>query len=146
MAHSPHTGKSMTISFGAGLTAFPGVTRIVISERAAPLPEELDNTKAGDSTYSTMPDPLGGKGAPLTSITISGLASLSDYGDSGIFAETLNATEDTVVMPTGNTATNNKFSATQMELVGVTRTDDIRERAVYTATLELEGTGAWEAI
>ena len=146
MAHTPYTGKDMTAAFGAGLTAFPGVKRIVITERAAPLPEQLDITKAGDSVYGFLADPLGGKGSPLTTVVIDGLISLSDFADSGILAETLNATEDTTIQPTGNAATNNEFACTQMELVNITRTDDIRERAVYTATLEVEALGAWAAI
>ena len=146
MAHTPYTGKDMTAAFGAGLLAFPGVKRIVITERAAPLPEQLDITKAGDSVYGFLADPLGGKGSPLTTVVIDGLISLSDYGDSGILAETLNATEDMTIQPTGNTATNNEFAVDQIEFVGITRTDDIRERAVYTATFELEALGAWAAI
>lgn len=146
MAHTPYTGKNMTAAFGAGLASFPGVKKITISEKARDLPEQFDITKATDSAYTYLADPLGGKGKPLTTVTVEGLASKSDVGDSGPFAEALNATANVTVQPTGNTATNNQFVCNSMELTSLTRTDAIRERALYTAVMEVEAVGEWSAI
>ena len=145
MAHTASTGSAMTASFGATLAAYPGIKRITISEAAPPLPEMLDNTKATDSAYSTTADPLGGKGTPKTTITIEGLASLSDFGDSGVLADALNTVGTAIVKPFGATATYNLFTLLLAGFTDYTRSDDIRELATYTARLEVNAVGAWTA-
>lgn len=85
MSFTKYTGKSgaSTILFGA--FACPGWRTIDIEENGRPLPAQLDATSTSSSplAYESIDDPLGGKTAPSSTVTVTGLLSVTDYADTG---------------------------------------------------------------
>ena len=63
------TGKDMTVSVAGG-TTLDGVTKVTINEDGGPDVEQLDATVSGDSVYTYLADPLGSKGNPKATVTI----------------------------------------------------------------------------
>jgi hypothetical protein len=69
LAQTEFTGKDMTLSVAGG-TSLAGLVSVTINEDGGPDTEQLDATVCGDSTYTYIPDPLGGKGSPKSTLTI----------------------------------------------------------------------------
>ena len=81
MAFAPFTGKSATTAATYNAVTLPGWREITIEENGKPIPEPLDITDAGDSAYTFVDDPPGGKGANNARVTITGLLSVTDHED-----------------------------------------------------------------
>ena len=91
MAYTPFTGYSSTVVASFNNVTIPDWTNITIEEKGRPLPTPMDRTAAGDSVYTFVDDPLGGKTNPSANVTIDGRLSVTDKnaGAAGIlqFAE-----------------------------------------------------------
>lgn len=83
MAFAPFTGKSGGTTFNVDAAAMPGWRTITVEENGRPLPTPLDITDAGDSAYTFVDDPLGGKGDESCTITVEGFLSVTDHQDTG---------------------------------------------------------------
>lgn len=81
MAFTRFTGKSGGTVVKFNSVTVPGWRSINIEEKGRPLPTPIDVTDAGDSVYTFVDDPLGGKGSPTASVTIEGLLSNKDKND-----------------------------------------------------------------
>ena len=80
MAQVEFTGKDMTVSVAGG-TTLDGVTKVTINEDGGPDVEQLDATVSGDSVYTYLADPLGSKGNPKATVTITVQDSTVRYTD-----------------------------------------------------------------
>jgi len=81
MAFTAFTGKSSgtTVTY-SGVTLL-GWRKITIEEKGKPLPTPLDITDAGDSVYTFVDDPLGGKTSVSATVTVEGFLSVKDKAD-----------------------------------------------------------------
>ena len=96
MSHAEFTGKSAGTTFsydGVGT----GWQKITIAEKGKPLAEQLDTTAAGDAAWVFIDDPLGGKGAMSTTVTVDGLLSATDHEDTGLLSKAIDGTGDVIV-------------------------------------------------
>ena len=76
-----YTGKGMTLSVAGG-TTLEGITKVEINDEGPPAVEQLDTTASADSTYTSIPQPLGGKGAPKATVKVTVQALKVGYADS----------------------------------------------------------------
>jgi hypothetical protein len=81
MGQTEFTGKAMTVSVATG-TTLEGVTKVTINEVGGPDIDQLDATVSGDSAYTYLADPLGAKGDPKATLTITCQDSSVSYADS----------------------------------------------------------------
>ena len=81
MAFAPYTGKSGGTIIKFNNVTLPGWRKITIEENGRPLPTPLDITDAGDSAYTFVDDPLGGKGDESVTVTVEGFLSDQDHQD-----------------------------------------------------------------
>lgn len=142
MAFTPYTGKQVSAATWNAAT-IPGWRRIVIEENAAGLPESLDQTAAADAAYSYMDDPLGIKGTRKTTITVEGLASQHDVGDTGLFTHAFDDAHEFEVQKAAG-AGKDEYKITPY-LKRRSRPAEIRSIVPYTITFEYDGVGAWAA-
>ena len=81
MALTKYTGKSASTAIKYNNVSIPGWRKITIEEKGKPLPTPLDVTQAGDSVYTFVDDPLGGKGSVSATVTVEGFLSNKDKAD-----------------------------------------------------------------
>lgn len=144
MAHTVYTGKSHTSSVKEGGTALVGWKEITIDETFAPAAVPIDITKAGDAAYTTMDNPLGGKGQATCKVTVNGLLSRSDVHDTGKVLSTAIDSTATVLVQKGSGAGHDLFTLTsgtkRRRNVEVPATDIVK----YTVEYELDSSaGVW---
>ncbi len=142
MSFTKYTGKSgaTTILFGA--FACPGWRNIDIEENGRPLPAQLDATSTSSSplTYESIDDPLGGKTSPSSSVTVTGLLSVTDFADSGWTSLVPDASASLVV----TTAALGDMWTNTMLFDGVTASAPHDNVVTYTAKFSAsEDTGVW---
>lgn len=114
MAQVEFTGQKMTAT--AGIITLEGVTRIVINDVGAPVPEAFDVTVVADGTYTFLEDPLGGKGAPKATVTVTCQASTASLADGKAASVAFN-TPAAFLVESGQTPTDNTWAHTTTELV-----------------------------
>lgn len=131
MSQVEFTGKAMTISVAGG-TTLEGVLKVTINEQSGPDIEQLDVTVSGDSTYTYLADPLGSKGDPKATLTISVQDSTISYAETK--ATKLLPAGGAVVFAAGVTQYDNTWSHAGMVLTK--RTHKISWAPPY-ATCEL---------
>lgn len=113
MAQVEFTGKDMTVSVAAG-TTLDGVTKVTINEDGGPNVEQLDATVSGDSVYTYLADPLGSKGNPKATVTITVQDSTVSYTDNK--ATKLLAAGGALVFAVSTTTDDNTYSHAGMVL------------------------------
>lgn len=113
MSQTEFTGKAMTVSVAGG-TTLEGVTKVAINEDGGPDIEQLDVTVNGDTTYTYIPDPLGSKGNPKATLTITVQDSAVSYADNK--ATKLLPAGGAVVFAAGVTTNDNTWSHGGMTL------------------------------
>ena len=84
MTFTAFTGKSGGTVAKYNAITLTGWRKITIEEKGKPIPTPLDVTDAGDSVYTFMDDPLGGKTAPSATVTIEGFLSVVDKQDGAL--------------------------------------------------------------
>ena len=99
MTHTLYTGKSGGTVVKFNNVTIPGWRKITITEKGRPLPTPIDVTVAGDSVYTFIDDPLGGKGNASASTSIEGFLSIKDKNDAaaGLLQFSPGATHDLIV-------------------------------------------------
>ena len=145
MAFTPYTGKQ----FGATITfnsiALAGWQKIVIKEDGAPVAESQDITYAASSGYTYQDNPLGGKGAAKSTITVTGLLARQDfYGANGI-TDFVKDTSASLVIRKGTGAGADTFTQT---VYYKNLKDDHAHAGKYVSyemTFEANGAGTWSA-
>lgn len=81
MSYTKYTGKSASSAVTFNSVTITGWRKITIDEKGRPLPTPMDVTAAGDSAYTFVDDPLGGKTSANASVTIEGFLSKADKSD-----------------------------------------------------------------
>ena len=98
MAFTPYTGKQYGATVTFNSLPILGWQEIVIKEDGKPLADQQDITTAASSAFAYQADPLGGKGTPKTTVTVSGLLARTDFsGADGITDFALNSTYNLIV-------------------------------------------------
>ena len=113
MGQTEFTGKAMTVSVAGG-TTLDGVTKVTINEDGGPDVEQLDATVSGDSVYTYQADPLGSKGNPKATVTITVQDSTVSYTDNK--ATKLLPAGGALVFAAGVTTNDNTYSHAGMVL------------------------------
>lgn len=146
MAHTVYTGKSGPVSITfAGSNIPTGWRRITITENGKPAAEQLDITKAGDSAYTYMDDPLGGKGQASCTVEVEGFLSVTDYHDTGILTKAIDSTGNVVVQK-GSTGSD-KFTLTSAIFRSFQTGTPVTNVVPYTATFAHDGSsGTWSTV
>ena len=146
MAQVEFTGRIAEVSFnpGAGAIVFDGLLNVAITDTGKTATEQLDVTVCADTTYKTLPDPLGPKGAPTARVVVTLQDSYNAFGDTKQTAIALNDSGTMLVDMAKGTATANTYTHTTMELVE--RVTTIRLDALAECVLTFESAsavGAW---
>jgi hypothetical protein len=115
-----YTGKGMTISVAGG-TALDGITKVEINDEGAPAAEQLDSTASADATYTTIPQPLGGKGAPKATVKITLQDSAVSYTDNKATKLAPNV-KAALTFAASATSNDDKYDHATMELIDRTTT------------------------
>lgn len=140
MAHAEFTGKSAgtTVTYdGVGT----GWQKITIAEKGRPVPDQLDTTAAGDAAWVFIDDPLGGPGAPSSTVTIDGLISSTDHQDTGLLSKAIDGTGDVLVT---TAALGDLWTGTAMRFSGMDVGAAFAEVQPYKATFTLQNSaGTW---
>jgi len=145
MAHTPYTGKQFgaTVTFNA--IALAGWQKIVIKEEGAPVAESQDITVAASSGFAYQDNPLGGKGAAKTTVTVSGLLPRADsFGSNGI-TDFVKDTSASLIVRKGTGAGADTFTQT---MYFKNLKDDHAHAGKYVSyemTFEANGAGTWSA-
>lgn len=142
MAHEEYTAKSAGSSITVAAGNIPtGWRQITITEKGRPRAESLDKTTAGDTAYSYMTDPLGGKGSPSCEIQVEGFLSVTDRNDSGLLARAIDSTGTVVVK---KAADGDQFTATDAVFRAFSTEAPFAGVVPYTATFALDSSaGVW---
>jgi hypothetical protein len=143
MAFTPYTGKSAGAAATFAGTPIPPWKEIRIQEDGKPQTGTIDTTDADSTAYEFVPDPLGGKGTPKTTVTISGNLSKQDYADSGLTSWTAGAT-GTLIFRKGAGAGKDEFTLAA-EFKGLQARHPHAEVVGYTLRFEANAAGAWAA-
>lgn len=140
-----YTGKGMTLNVATG-TTLDGITKVSIKDDSAPSPAQLDTTAATDAAYTSIPDPLGGKGSAKATVTVTMQASTVSYADNKAAKLAAN-TPGTLVFAAGIVTNDDTYTNTTMELLD--RTTTITWDSPV-ATVELifgsNANGAWGSV
>jgi hypothetical protein len=146
MAHTVYTGKSGGTTVKIGTTAIPRWKQIVVKESGRPLPEPVDITDADDLVYTFMDNPLGGKGTPKCTITVSGLKSKTDKHDAGVLTATAIGATVTVKVQKATGAGKDLFTMTDGKYMSLDTPHELATIVPFTATFEDAVTaGVWSA-
>jgi hypothetical protein len=113
VAQQEFTGKDMTLTVATNVV-LEGITKITINEDGGPDVEQLDNTRSGHTAYTFMADPLGSKGAPKATLTVTLQDSAVSYADNK--ATKLLAAGGSVAFAAGVTADDNEWAHSAMTL------------------------------
>jgi hypothetical protein len=113
MSQTEYTGKDMTLTVATSIV-LEGITKVTINEDGGPEVEQLDATVSGDSTYTYLADPLGSKGAPKATLTVTLQDSSVSYADNK--ATKLAAAGGSVAFAAGGTANDNEWAHAGMTL------------------------------
>lgn len=113
MAQTEFTGKAMTLTVATSVV-LEGITKVTINEDGGPDVEQLDSTVSGDTAYTFMADPLGSKGAPKATLTITLQDSAVSYADNK--ATKLAAAGGSVAFAAGVTTDDNTWAHAGMTL------------------------------
>lgn len=113
MAQTEFTGKDMTLTVATNVT-LEGVTKVTINEDGGPDVEQLDSTRSGHTAYTFLADPLGSKGAPKATLTVTLQDSAVSYADNK--ATKLAAAGGSVAFAAGQTANDNEWAHAGMTL------------------------------
>jgi hypothetical protein len=113
MSQTEFTGKDMTLTVATSIV-LEGITKVTINEDGGPEVEQLDATVSGDSTYTYIADPLGSKGAPKATLTVTLQDSSVSYADNK--ATKLAAAGGSVAFAAGGTANDNEWAHAGMTL------------------------------
>lgn len=142
MAHEEYTAKSAGSTVTVGGASLPtGWRQITITENGRPMAEALDITHAGDSAYSYMTDPLGGKGAPSCEVKIEGFLSVTDFTDNGVTSKAIDSTGNVVVKKASD---GDEFTAASAIYRSFETEAPFGGVVPYTATYALDGSsGVW---
>lgn|SRR5574343_806512 len=146
MAQLEFTGRLAEVSFdpGAGAIVFDGLLNVAITDTGKSATEQLDVTVCSDSTYVTMADPLGPKGAPTARVVVTLQDSVNAFADGKQTSISFNDSGTLLVDMAKGTATANTYTHTSMELVE--RVTTIRLDALAECVLTFESAsavGAW---
>jgi hypothetical protein len=107
------TGKDMTLTVATSVV-LEGITKVTINEDGGPDVEQLDATVSGDSAYTFIADPLGSKGAPKATLTVTLQDSSVSYADNK--ATKLAAAGGSVTFAAAQVANDNSWAHTAMTL------------------------------
>jgi len=143
MAQTEFTGQNMTVTFGG--VALEGVKSVKVPRQGKGAVEQLDATTNTDATYTTIPDPLGPKGAPKETVTVVLQDSVNAYGDNKQTKIAFNAAATLVVDMAAGTANGNTYTHTAMELTQRVTKIPLDGIAECTLTFEANSAGAWDS-
>ena len=144
MAHSKYTGYSATSHFTWSGDSVPtGCRKITIAEKGKPATETIDVTVAADTSYQEVDDPMGGKGAASSTVTVEGFLSVTDFTDSGITKTGTYDIGDSDTLVVHKKANGDSWTNT-MTLKSFTTEVGIGEVVPYTVTWESTvSAGTW---
>lgn len=141
MAQTEYTGKDMTLTVATSI-ALEGITKVTINEEGGPDIEQLDSTRSGHTAYTYMADPLGSKGDPKATLTITLQDSTVSYADNK--ATKLAAAGGSVAFAAGSTTNDNTWTHTAMTLTKrVTKITWGSPIATCELTYEANALGTW---
>jgi len=141
-----YTGLGMTLSVAGG-TVLSGITKVEISDEGKPAVEQLDTTASADSTYTSIPQPLGGKGAPKATVKVTLQASTVGYADTKASKLALNATPAALAFAASATSDDDKYDNATMELIDRTTTISwAAPIAVQVLTFQSIVNGTWGSV
>jgi hypothetical protein len=145
MAQTEFTGRIAEVSFdpGTGAIVFEGLLNGAIDEQGKGATEQLDATVASDSAYTTIPDPLGPKGAPSATVTITLQDSVNSYADSKQASVPLNDGGTLIVDMAKGTANANTYTHTDIQLTQRVTTIRLDGLAECVLTFEAPSLGTW---
>jgi hypothetical protein len=143
MALTIFTGKSggTTVTFNS--VDLLGWRKITIDEKGKPLPTPVDITDSGDSTYTFVDDPLGGKTSPSASVSVEGFLSVTDKKD-GIVGWLQFAPGDVHDLIVVTAALGDKYTLASAALKTFNTGAEVAGIVPYTATFtHSTSAGAW---
>lgn len=142
MAFTRFTGKSATTVLAVDDAPMPGWRKVTIGEKGKPLPTPIDVTAAQDSVYTFVDDPLGGKTAANSTVTVEGLLSVTDHQDTGGWLALAIGTAYKVTVTTA--AGGDEWEQASMVLKSFVTGTAVAERMPFTATFQhATASGAW---
>lgn len=147
MGQTEFTGRLAEVSFdpGAGAIAFEGLLNGTISETGKGSVEQFDVTVYGDSAYTFLSDPLGPKGAPKCTVTITLQDSVNSKDDGKQTTIALNDTGTLLVDMAKGTANAQTWTHTDIELVRRETIIPFDAIATCVLTFEANELGAWDS-
>lgn len=143
MAQTEFTGKNAVVSFG-GVT-FEGLLDGKLNEQGKGATEQIDATTNGDASYTTIPDPLGPKGAPKSTVTLTLQDSVNAFADNKQTKIGFNAPATLLLDMAAGTAYANTWTHTAMELVERVTKIPLDGPAECTLTFEANTLGTWSS-
>lgn len=145
MPQTEFTGKNTTISFdpGNGVVTLDGVLDGTINETGKGAVEQLDVTVYGDTTYTFINDPLGPKGAPKATVTVTLQDSKTSWTDNEAAKIPLNDPGTLTIVMAQGTSNANKYTHTAIELTKRVTTIPFDGLATLTLTFEANSLGTW---
>jgi hypothetical protein len=146
MAHTPYTGAKYGATVKIGVTAIPRWKQIVIAEKFRPLPDAMDATDSADTSWQYIDNPLGGKGTPSVTITVSGLKSKTGVHDTNILQTTALNAVVTLTVQKGTGAGADLFTFTGGRYKSYVTPHELGSLVPYTAVFEqAANAGVWSA-
>ncbi len=141
MAQTEFTGKNATVSYDG--KTFEGLLNGTVKQDGKGPTEQLPATVNGDAGYTTIPDPLGPKGAPKASVKITLQDSLNAYADDKQSKVAFNTPATLIVDMAAGTANANTYTHTAMELTQRVTKIVNKGLAECELTFEANVLGAW---
>jgi len=141
MAQTEYTGADMMFTWNS--KKLTGLQKVNLNEEGGPAPEPLPATVEGDTTYQTIPDPLGAKGKPKAKITVTLQDSTASYADATQTKFAFNSAQTGVFDSANGVANANTWTHTTLELTERTTEIFWNAYAICTLVFEANAVGAW---
>lgn len=140
-----YTGKGMTLSVAGG-TVLAGILSVNIDDAPGPAVAQLDTTSATDSTYTSIPQPLGSAGRAKATLTVKLQDSTVGYADNAAVKLAFN-TPAAAAFAAGVTTNDDKWDHATLELVDRTTTITWGSPvATIDLTFGADGYGTWGSV
>lgn len=145
MAQTEFVGNTYTVTHG--VIALEGILDVKLVQTGGAEPEGLDVTRFGHTAYTYIADPLGSKGAPSCTVTVTCQDSTQSIDDSKATAVALNTAATLTIAWQPGTANANEWVHTAMELTKRVTEIPFKGNSVATVVLTFEGNGAgtWDS-
>jgi hypothetical protein len=144
MSHTVYTGKLYGATVKVGATAIGRWKQIVVAEKFRPVSEQMDVTDSADDHWEYLDDPLGGKGAPSCTITVSGNKPKDAVYATEILQTTAIDATVTVKVQKGTGAGKDLMTLTDCKYKSYAAPHDIAAIVDYTAVFEqTANAGVW---